>query len=174
MDMKKNIFGQRIFELRSAAGMTQGQLGEEVGLTPQAINDIEKGRRNTTFPNLVALAEHFNVSVDYLLGLIDDPSPENHEFAAFKKSWLDKAEEIDACFKELRDIFKQIPETQDGPSLAYACELVLFMSEKHLEYPWNEKYRDVFLESEERNLIHKIRSLPPEKRKAVETLLNQL
>ena len=33
----KNIFGQRIFELRQAAGMTQKQLGEAVGLKEKSV-----------------------------------------------------------------------------------------------------------------------------------------
>lgn len=64
----ENIFGHRIFELRKAAGMTQKQVGEKVGLSMQAINDIEKGRRETTQTRLVALAELFEVPIDYLLG----------------------------------------------------------------------------------------------------------
>lgn len=64
----KKIFGQRIFQLRKTAGLTQKQLGEEVGLSMQAINDIEKGRRETTQSKLTAIADYFNVPADYLLG----------------------------------------------------------------------------------------------------------
>ena len=67
------IFGERVKSLRTSAGLTLQQLGDIIGVTKQAINDIEKGRRTTTFSNLVALAEHFEVSVDYLLGLTNDP-----------------------------------------------------------------------------------------------------
>ena len=73
MDSDKN-FAQRIFELRQAAGMTQKQLGEAVGLSMQAINDIEKGRRETTLMKLLVIADYFDVSLDYLVGRSDDPT----------------------------------------------------------------------------------------------------
>mgnify|MGYP000440654940 CR=1 FL=1 len=69
----ENIFGQRIFELRKAAGLTQKQVGEAVGLTMQAINDIEKGRRETKISKAVAIARLFDTTVEYLAGYTDDP-----------------------------------------------------------------------------------------------------
>ena len=68
----KNIFGQRIFELRKAAGMTQRQ--ENVGLSMQAINDIEKGRRETTITKAILIAQLFNTTVEYLAGCTDNPT----------------------------------------------------------------------------------------------------
>lgn len=70
----KNIFGQRIFEFRQAAGMTQKQLGEAVGLSMQAINDIEKGRRETKITKAIRIARLFNTTVEYLAGETDDPT----------------------------------------------------------------------------------------------------
>ena len=70
----ENIFGQRIFELRKAAGLTQKQVGEAVGLTMQAINDIEKGRRETKISKAVAIARLFDTTVEYLAGYTDDPA----------------------------------------------------------------------------------------------------
>lgn len=69
----ENIFGRRVFELRKAAGMTQRQVGDAVGLSMQAINDIEKGRRETTQSKLVAMADCFGVTIDYLVGKSDFP-----------------------------------------------------------------------------------------------------
>ena len=54
--------------------MTQKQLGDIVGLSMQAVNDIEKGRRDTTLIKLLAIADCFNVSIDYLVGRSDDPT----------------------------------------------------------------------------------------------------
>lgn len=69
----ENFFGRRIFSLRKAAGMTQKQLGESVGLSMQAINDIEKGRRETTITKAILLARTFNTTVHYLVGDTDNP-----------------------------------------------------------------------------------------------------
>ena len=69
----ENIFGKRIIELRKSAGRTQKQLGEAVGLSMQAINDIEKGCRETTYEKIAAPADYLDCSVDYLLGRTDKP-----------------------------------------------------------------------------------------------------
>jgi len=67
----KNIFSVRVRELRLSKNLKQIELGKILNLSVQAINDIERGRRTTTFENLCILAEYFNVSADYLLGLSD-------------------------------------------------------------------------------------------------------
>ena len=69
----ENILGRRVFELRKSAGMTQKQLGESVGLSMQAINDIEKGRRETTISKVILLAQILKTTLDYLVGETDDP-----------------------------------------------------------------------------------------------------
>lgn len=72
--LSENIFGQRIFEMRQAAGLTQKQVGEAVGLTMQAINDIEKGRRETKISKAIAIARLFDTTVEYLAGYTDNPN----------------------------------------------------------------------------------------------------
>ncbi len=44
-----------------------------VGLSYTAISDIERGRRTTTIEKLVAIADYFEVSIDYLVGRTDNP-----------------------------------------------------------------------------------------------------
>lgn len=59
--------------LRVSNNLSQKQLGEIIGLSMQAINDIEHGRRSTTADKLIKVADCFDVSVDYLLGRTDNP-----------------------------------------------------------------------------------------------------
>lgn len=63
----------RLKLLRTSLTMSQKLLGKEIGLSMQAINDIEHGRRSTTAEKLTKLADYFDVSVDYLLGRTDNP-----------------------------------------------------------------------------------------------------
>lgn len=100
----ENIFGQRICELRKASGMTQKQLGEIVGLSMQAINDIEKGRRETTIAKAILLARYFNTTVEYLTGDTDDSSRSD------KPSFLEYLFEDDDIFRfanRLKELRKQ-------------------------------------------------------------------
>lgn len=71
---EKNIFGQRVYALRQSVGMTQKQLGEAIGLSMQAINDIEKGRRETKLAKVILIAQLFGTTVEYLAGATDNPS----------------------------------------------------------------------------------------------------
>lgn len=69
----RNLFSQRIKYLRSDKEITQSDLAKEVGLSKQAINDIEQGRRGTSIEKLIEIADFFDVSIDYLVGRTDNP-----------------------------------------------------------------------------------------------------
>ena len=68
------ILKDRASALRKAAGLSQKELGEVLGLSQNTISTIESGSRGTTIEKLVLLAEFFHVSTDYLLGITDDPA----------------------------------------------------------------------------------------------------
>jgi transcriptional regulator with XRE-family HTH domain len=55
--------GARIGELRTAAGMTQEQAAERVGMLTPNYARIEQGRANATVDTLVRIAKVFDVAV---------------------------------------------------------------------------------------------------------------
>lgn len=59
---------------RSKAGVSQRALGAAVGLTNASIAMLERGKRSPSFEVFLALADYFNVSLDYLCGRSDDPA----------------------------------------------------------------------------------------------------
>ena len=65
----------RVRKLRKARGEQQKDLADAIGATQATVSDIENGRRATSFDKLAAICQHYNVSADYLLGLIDEPRP---------------------------------------------------------------------------------------------------
>lgn len=69
----KEIFAIRVKKLRKARGEQQKELAEAIGATQATISDIENGRKATSFDRFAAICQHYNVSADYLLGLIDEP-----------------------------------------------------------------------------------------------------
>ena len=69
----KEIFAIRVKKLRKVHGEQQKELAEAIGATQATISDIENGRKATSFDRLAAICQHYNVSADYLLGLIDEP-----------------------------------------------------------------------------------------------------
>ena len=61
--------GEKITTLRKKKGLTQESLGEQIGVSRQAVSKWES---DVTFPEtdkLILLSKLFNVSVDYLLNI---------------------------------------------------------------------------------------------------------
>ena len=64
---------ERIKELRTSKGLTQKQLAEETKLSVRGVQNYELGERVPTLQAVIALADFFDVSLDYLCGRSDDP-----------------------------------------------------------------------------------------------------
>ena len=69
----KELFGQRLRELRKEYGETQTDLGAVLGVYKTQISEVEKGNTSTTVEKLALICQHYQVSADYLLGLSDSP-----------------------------------------------------------------------------------------------------
>ena len=65
------IFAERLKELRKEQGLTGEQLAKAIGVSKMAISFWERGERIPNMLALVALANFFGVTVDYLCGLED-------------------------------------------------------------------------------------------------------
>lgn len=72
-------FSARLKYLRKDAKMTQQELGAKIGVKVPSISKYESGSSIPPYNKVVALAELFDVSTDYLLGLSDDPGREKEE-----------------------------------------------------------------------------------------------
>ena len=62
----------RLKELRKEAGETQKMLASAIGISVNQVIRFEKGEQKPGFDNLWALADHFGVTVDYLMGRTDE------------------------------------------------------------------------------------------------------
>ena len=65
------VFSERLRELRQERGMTQEALGQIIGVKNYSVYTYEKGRSYPDVAGLIALADHFDVSIDYLVGRTD-------------------------------------------------------------------------------------------------------
>lgn len=63
-----NKYGLRLKELREKNGYTQDALAEELHTTRSRIANYEQGTRQPDFEMQEAIADLFNVSIDYLFG----------------------------------------------------------------------------------------------------------
>lgn len=69
------MFGELLRELRKDHGMTQAELAEKLSFSPLTISTYERGRSVPDDATKVKIAQIFNISLDYLLGLIREPLP---------------------------------------------------------------------------------------------------
>lgn len=64
----------RLKELRKELGLTQEELGKQVGMPNNTLSQYETGKREPKLETWQKLADFFNVPVDYLLGFSKDRS----------------------------------------------------------------------------------------------------
>ena len=65
---------RRLKELRIKRRMSQLALATALDTTQNSISRYETGEREADYKTLVAIADFFNVSIDYLLERTDNPN----------------------------------------------------------------------------------------------------
>ena len=65
--------GERIKRLRRKANLTQSELAGALHVSPALISAYELGERTPSLKILMGLADIFQVSTDYLLGITSSP-----------------------------------------------------------------------------------------------------
>lgn len=63
----------RLRELRRKRNISQVKLAMDLSLNQNNISRYETGEREADYATLIAFADYFHVSVDYLLGRTDNP-----------------------------------------------------------------------------------------------------
>lgn len=66
-------FATQLKAIRKNKGITQKQLAAAIGASERGIQQYELGERKPAFDVLIALADYFDVSLDYLCGRTDNP-----------------------------------------------------------------------------------------------------
>lgn len=69
---EKKSFGERLKALRKEKNLKQSELGEMFELSPSAIGSYERDLREPAYHHLIAFADYFNTSVDFLLCRTDE------------------------------------------------------------------------------------------------------
>lgn len=64
----------RLKELREKKKITQQKLAIELNMSQNTISRYENGIREADYKSLIAIADYFNVSIDYLLERTDNPT----------------------------------------------------------------------------------------------------
>ncbi|MDL2288656.1 helix-turn-helix domain-containing protein [Oscillospiraceae bacterium OttesenSCG-928-F05] len=67
--------GKRLAGLREDSDMKQYELAAILGIKSTTLSKYETGTAHPSIHTIIKIAEHFDVSVDYLLGYTDQPHP---------------------------------------------------------------------------------------------------
>ncbi len=86
--------GQRIAQKRKELGLSQEALGEQLGVSRQAIYKWESGAALPEIEKLVALSRIFSVSVGWLLGVDEEQAPTPPEDRELTEDQLRMVQEI--------------------------------------------------------------------------------
>ncbi len=66
-------FVERLQQLKTERNLLQKDIAKDNNLSLRAYQYYERGERQPPMPVLIALADYFNVSIDYLVGRTDKP-----------------------------------------------------------------------------------------------------
>ena len=63
----------RLKELRKKKGISQLKLAMDLNMNQNSVSRYESGTREADYKTLIAIADYFNVSIDYLLERTENP-----------------------------------------------------------------------------------------------------
>lgn len=112
----------KLFEIMGQRGIKAKELSEAIGASTGNISDWKSGRSSPSIEVLPKIAEFFNVSTDYLLGLDDIPNRKEEKTASNLKD--DK--------QELFNLYNHISKRDQGKLIGYAQRLVEEQKENKL------------------------------------------
>ncbi len=104
-------FSENLKYLRNSAQYTQKELADFLGLSPNTVCEWEKNRSEPSISTIKKLAEIFDVSADYLLGLEDDFGARTSPNAATM------GEGANAQERELLELFRTLSPYLQGLTL---------------------------------------------------------
>ena len=76
------VFADRLSDLITESGKTLRQIASEIGISYPTLSTYQNGIQKANIEALAKIANYFNVSADYLLGLSDAPTTDKTAAAA--------------------------------------------------------------------------------------------
>lgn len=73
------MMGDRLQDLRKDKKMSQQQLAKQLNISVHTVSSYERSRSSPDDEILIRIAKFFDISIDYLMGLIDKKCSYNRE-----------------------------------------------------------------------------------------------
>ena len=69
---KKELFSERLRELRAKLNLTQKDFASRVNITPATLSSYESGQKKPTIQTAAQIATEYNISLDWLCGISNE------------------------------------------------------------------------------------------------------
>ena len=117
-----SLFIPRFRDLLDHSGKQQKEICGDLGISPQKLSKWKTGYNEPNFDDLIMIAKYFDVSADYLLGIIESDDCESFCI----KNENSPLENFSAEDKSLVEDFQSLPRAQR----AQAVEYVHYLAER--------------------------------------------
>jgi transcriptional regulator with XRE-family HTH domain len=121
------MINKRLKELRKHFNKKQNDIAEYIGVARSTYTNYESGNKKPPYEQLIKIAEFYSVSVDYLLGRTNDPTPVSNLNEDMISENID--EELSTFLKdnpEMRVAFMDFPSWSDADKQ----ELLIYLKAK--------------------------------------------
>lgn len=103
--------------LRKRENLNQSELANAIGVSRSAIGMYESGQREPDFETMEAIADYFNVSMDYLHGKSEQketPAADSDETLMFALYGADNKDITPGMLEDVRNFAQYIREKRKG------------------------------------------------------------
>ena len=83
MEHRSTFFGKRVKEEREKLGISREDFARQNSITYSALSMYERGERHVRDELKIKIAKNLNISMEYLLGIIDTPLPYTDKFEIY-------------------------------------------------------------------------------------------
>lgn len=109
-------FSDRLKLLRKDHNLSQMELARQIGcISKSSVNMYERGEREPSFETLEAIADYFNVDLDYLLGKTDVPN-------RYRNLLADISDSVQSGRQAAEDEMRRLFGTEHATLSTYLCE----------------------------------------------------
>lgn len=98
------MIGDVIKKERTKKDITQSELAKAIGVSPSTIGMYEQNRRQPDTESIIKIADYFNVTTDYLLGIEDvETIAAHHDGEKYTDEELEQIEAFKAFVRSKRE-----------------------------------------------------------------------
>lgn len=126
-------FGERLIEVRKEHGYTRESLAKSLGISKYTLRNYELGATEPGHTFLKQISDFFHVSIDYLMGLTDEPEIlDTFALSASEQTIIKKYRRLDDHGREMVD-FTLDKEYERSKALEEQTEEKIIEMPSHLE-----------------------------------------